>query len=128
MAGYWEAIFPAEIPDVEEKVLPQLLTTDTLDLECNELRVIRTGQADTAQSTVLHVPSLAAVVTGDLACNRVHMMTAETGEPERAPRLRSERRGSRRVDPAHHLRRQDEASAVAIDRGDRIVGRVRRTG
>ena len=84
MAGYWEAIFPGEVPDADEKVLPQLLTTDTLDLEGNELRVIRIGQADTAQSTVLHVPSLAAVVTGDLAYNQVHMMTAETGAPERA--------------------------------------------
>ena len=65
-------------------MLPQLLTADTLDLEGNELRVVRIGQADTAQSTVLHVPSLAAVVTGDLAYNEVHMMTAETGEPERA--------------------------------------------
>jgi hypothetical protein len=45
----------------------QLLTTDTIDLEGNELRVIRIGQADTAECTVLHVPSLAAVVTGDRA-------------------------------------------------------------
>ena len=65
-------------------MLPQLLATGTLDLEGHELRVIRIGQADTAHSTVLHVPSLAAVVTGDLAYNGVHMMTAETGEPERA--------------------------------------------
>jgi hypothetical protein len=64
-------------------VLPQLLTADTLDLEGNELRIIRIGQADTAQSTIRHVPSLAAVVTGDLAYNQVHMMTAETGEAER---------------------------------------------
>jgi len=64
-------------------VLPQLLDADTIDLEGNELRIIHIGQADTAESTVLHVPSLAAVVTGDLAYNRVHMMTAETGEPER---------------------------------------------
>ena len=50
------------------------------------LRVIRIGQADTAESTVLYVPSLAAVVTGGLAYNPVHMMTAETetGETERA--------------------------------------------
>jgi glyoxylase-like metal-dependent hydrolase (beta-lactamase superfamily II) len=84
MAGYWEALFPGEIPVAGEKVLPQLLTADALDLEGNELRVLRIGQADTAHSTVLHVPSLAAVVTGDLAYNQVHMMTAETGEPERA--------------------------------------------
>jgi len=76
-AGYWNAIFPGEVPVGAEKVLPQLLTTDTIDLEGNELQVIRIGQADTAESTVLYVPSLAAVVTGDLAYNGVHMMTAE---------------------------------------------------
>jgi hypothetical protein len=65
-------------------VLPELLTTDTIDLEGNELRIIRIGQADTAESTVLHIPSLGAVVTGDLAYNEVHMMTAETGETERS--------------------------------------------
>ena len=54
---------------VAEKVLPELLTADTIALEGNELRVIRIGQADTAESTVLYVPSLAAVVTGDLAYN-----------------------------------------------------------
>ncbi len=64
--------------------MPQLLTGDTIDLEGNELRVIRIGQADTAHSTLLHIPSLAAVVTGDLAYTQVHMMTGETGEAELA--------------------------------------------
>jgi glyoxylase-like metal-dependent hydrolase (beta-lactamase superfamily II) len=83
LAGYWDAIFPGEVPPPTEKVLPQLLDADTIDLEGNELRIIHIGQADTAESTVLYVPSLSAVVTGDLAYNQVHMMTAETGEPER---------------------------------------------
>ena len=64
--------------------MPQLLTGDTIDLEGNELRVIRIGQADTAHSTLLHIPSLAAVVTGDLAYNEVHMMTGEAGQAELA--------------------------------------------
>ncbi len=81
--GYWQAIFPGEVPEPGDRVLPQQLTGDTIDLEGNELRIIRIGQADTAHSTVLHVPSLAAVVTGDLAYNGVHMMTAETGTAER---------------------------------------------
>lgn len=84
MAGYWEGIFPGEVPTGDDKVLPDLLTTDAIDLEGNELRIIRIGQADTAESTVLHIPSLGAVVTGDLAYNEVHMMTAETGDAERA--------------------------------------------
>jgi hypothetical protein len=56
----------------------------------------------TAQPTVLHVPSLAAAVTGDLAYNQVHMMTAETDDPEQAqcPRRRDlHRPGSRRPRP-----------------------------
>ena len=84
MAGYWEAIFPGEVPTGAEKVLPQLLTSDTIDLEGNELRVIKIGQADTTESTIVHVPALGAVVTGDLAYNEVHIMTAETGDAERA--------------------------------------------
>jgi glyoxylase-like metal-dependent hydrolase (beta-lactamase superfamily II) len=84
MAGYWEAIFPGEVPTGTDKVLPQLLATSSIDLAGNELRVIKIGQADTAESTVLHIPSLSAVVTGDLAYNEVHMMTAETGKAERA--------------------------------------------
>ncbi len=83
-AGYWEAIFPGEVPTGADKVRPELLTSDTLDLEGNEVRIIKIGQADTAESTVLHVPALAAVVTGDLAYNEVHMMTAETGDAERS--------------------------------------------
>ena len=84
MAGYWEGIFPGEVPTGADKVLSQLLTTETIDLEGNELRVIRIGQADTAESTIVHIPSLGAVITGDLAYNEVHMMTAETGDAERA--------------------------------------------
>jgi hypothetical protein len=33
IAGYWAAIFPGEIPTGAEKVLPELLPADTLDLE-----------------------------------------------------------------------------------------------
>ena len=42
-------------------MLRLLLTGDSIDLEGSELRVIRIVQADTAHSTVMHVPSLAAV-------------------------------------------------------------------
>jgi hypothetical protein len=37
-------------------------------------------QGDTEHSTVLHVPSIALVVGGDVVYNGVHMMTAETDE------------------------------------------------
>jgi glyoxylase-like metal-dependent hydrolase (beta-lactamase superfamily II) len=83
LSAYWAGIFPGEVPTGEQKVLPRLLEGDTIDLEGHKLRVIRIGRADTADSTVLYAPSLAAVVTGDLAYNQVHMMTAEAGQAER---------------------------------------------
>ena len=41
------------------------------------------AQGDTEHATVLHVPSAAAVVGGDVVYNGVHMMTAETHEESR---------------------------------------------
>jgi glyoxylase-like metal-dependent hydrolase (beta-lactamase superfamily II) len=83
LSAYWASIFPGEVPTDEQKVLPRLLEGDTIELEGNELQVIHIGRADTADSTVLFAPTLAAVVTGDLAYNEVHMMTAEAGQAER---------------------------------------------
>ena len=83
LSAYWASIFPGEVPTGEQRVLPQRMDGDTIDLEGHELRVIRIGRADTADSTVLHAPTLATVVTGDLVYNEVHMMTAEAGQAER---------------------------------------------
>ena len=83
LSAYWASIFPGEVPSGERKLLPRLLEGDTLELEGNDLQVIHIGRADTADSTLLHVPSLAAVVTGDMAYNEVPMMTAEAGQAER---------------------------------------------
>jgi glyoxylase-like metal-dependent hydrolase (beta-lactamase superfamily II) len=83
LSAYWASIFPGEVPTGDQRVLPRLLEGDSIELEGNELRVIHIGQADTADSTLLYAPSPAAVVTGDLAYNEVHMMTAEAGPAER---------------------------------------------
>jgi glyoxylase-like metal-dependent hydrolase (beta-lactamase superfamily II) len=83
LSAYWAGIFPGEVPTGDDRVLPEPLDGEIIDLEGNELRIIRIGQADTAESTVLHAPTLNAVVTGDLVYNEVHMMTGEAGEKER---------------------------------------------
>jgi hypothetical protein len=38
--------------------------------------VIEVGQGDIAPSAVLHIPSLDAVVAGDVAYNQIHLMLA----------------------------------------------------
>jgi glyoxylase-like metal-dependent hydrolase (beta-lactamase superfamily II) len=64
-------------------VLPEALTSGEFELEGQLLRAVSVGQGDTEFSTVLHVPSAAAAVGGDVVYNGVHMMTAETDESSR---------------------------------------------
>lgn len=81
LSAYWQGIFPGEVP--ETPTLPDRLDDTSIDLEGSELRIIDIGQGDTADSTIVHVPSIAAVVGGDVVYNQVHMMTAETDEQAR---------------------------------------------
>jgi glyoxylase-like metal-dependent hydrolase (beta-lactamase superfamily II) len=81
LSAYWKASFPGELP--ETAVLPEALTAGEFELEGHMLRAVSVGQGDTEFSTVLHVPSAAAVVGGDVVYNGVHMMTAETDENSR---------------------------------------------
>jgi glyoxylase-like metal-dependent hydrolase (beta-lactamase superfamily II) len=76
LAGYWQGVFPGEIPEKPET--PDRLETTSIELEGSEIRVIDIGQGDTEHSTIVHVPSIRAVVGGDVVYNEVHMMTAET--------------------------------------------------
>ncbi len=76
LSGYWQGVFPGEIP--EKPQTPDRLETTSIELEGSEIRVIDIGQGDTEHSTIVHVPSIRAVVGGDVVYNEVHMMTAET--------------------------------------------------
>src|SRR4051794_1360899 len=81
LSAYWKAIFPGELP--QTAVLPEPLDGEEFELEGQVLRAVSVGQGDTEFSTVLHVPSAAAVVGGDVVYNGVHMMTGETDEKSR---------------------------------------------
>jgi glyoxylase-like metal-dependent hydrolase (beta-lactamase superfamily II) len=81
LSAYWKASFPGELP--QTPVLPEPLPDAEFELEGQVLRAVSVGQGDTEHSTVLHVPSAAAVVGGDVVYNGVHMMTAETDEHSR---------------------------------------------
>jgi glyoxylase-like metal-dependent hydrolase (beta-lactamase superfamily II) len=81
LSSYWHGVFPGEIPDKPD--VPDRLETTSLELEGSEITVIDIGQGDTEHSTIVHVPSIAAVVGGDVVYNQVHMMTAETDAQSR---------------------------------------------
>jgi glyoxylase-like metal-dependent hydrolase (beta-lactamase superfamily II) len=61
---------------------PSPLDRDVIDLEGHELRVIEVGQGDIAPSAMLHIPSLDAVIAGDVAYNQIHQMLGLGGPAE----------------------------------------------
>jgi glyoxylase-like metal-dependent hydrolase (beta-lactamase superfamily II) len=72
-----EAMFGDAASDAT--VLPAPLVGDGIELEGNELRVIEVGQGDIAPSTVVHIPSIDAVIAGDVVYNGIHLMLALGG-------------------------------------------------
>jgi glyoxylase-like metal-dependent hydrolase (beta-lactamase superfamily II) len=85
--GFWGAVFPNQIP--EQPIVPEALDGDVIDLEGEELRVITLDQADTSPSTIVHVPSLAAVIAGDVVYNGIHPWMADTNPHSRRKWLAS---------------------------------------
>lgn len=62
--------------------LPTAVEDDTLLLEGQELHAIDVGQSDISPSSVLHIPSLGAVVAGDVVYNGIHQFLALGGPEE----------------------------------------------
>ena len=79
--AFWNATFPGQIP--EYPCVPQALDGPVIDLEGRELRIIIVRQADTAPSTIVHIPSLDAVIAGDVAYNGIHQWMAQTDHEKR---------------------------------------------
>jgi glyoxylase-like metal-dependent hydrolase (beta-lactamase superfamily II) len=73
----WEAMFGDDGSDAKE--FPAPLEGDVIELDGNELRVIEIGQGDIAPSTIVHIPSIDAVIAGDVVYNRIHLMLALGG-------------------------------------------------
>ena len=78
---FWNAVFPGQIP--ERPIVPDALDGNAIDLEGHEVRILSVGQSDTGVSTVVHVPSLDAVVAGDVAYNGIHQWLAQTDHGKR---------------------------------------------
>jgi glyoxylase-like metal-dependent hydrolase (beta-lactamase superfamily II) len=78
---FWTAIFPGQIP--EHPIVPDALDSDLIDLEGHDLRIITVGQSDTSPSTIVHIPSMDAVIAGDVAYNGIHQWLAQTDHDKR---------------------------------------------
>jgi glyoxylase-like metal-dependent hydrolase (beta-lactamase superfamily II) len=76
----WRAWFGQRT--VDNTVIPEPLDGDTIRVDHEELKVIEIGQADTAPTAIVWVPSLRAVVAGDAIYNGVNPFLAATGPDE----------------------------------------------
>lgn len=76
----WSAMFGDAA--VKPTVLPEPMAGDVIDLEGTELRVIEVGQGDIRPSTVVHIPAIDTVVSGDVVYNQIHAMLGLSGPDE----------------------------------------------
>jgi glyoxylase-like metal-dependent hydrolase (beta-lactamase superfamily II) len=84
---FWATLFPGLLHKPDLSVVSALPDSGQVFLEDKyELRSIFIGNSDTADSTVLHVPSIRLVVGGDVVYGHMHQYLAE----DAAPSLRSE--------------------------------------
>ena len=63
---------------LDNTVIPEPLDGDTIMINGEALRAIVVGQADIPNNTVLHIPSIAAVVAGDVIYNGINPFLAES--------------------------------------------------
>jgi glyoxylase-like metal-dependent hydrolase (beta-lactamase superfamily II) len=78
---YWKPMFDGNVADGQ--VVPEPLDDGRVDIEGHEIFAVQTGQSDSAHSTYLHIPELAAIVAGDIAYNGVHMRLGNTDHDKR---------------------------------------------
>ena len=76
----WAALFGEDT--LPPTALPKPMTGNVIDLEGTELRVIEIGQGDIRPSTVVHVPAIDTVVSGDVIYNQIHPMLGLGGPDE----------------------------------------------
>ncbi|MEU2618576.1 MBL fold metallo-hydrolase [Streptomyces sp. NPDC007157] len=78
----WGGFFPGELTG--EPVAPGPLAGTTLPIGAATATVIPVGTTDTGHSSVVHVPELSLVVSGDVVYNRTHMWLAGSTPDSRA--------------------------------------------
>jgi glyoxylase-like metal-dependent hydrolase (beta-lactamase superfamily II) len=78
----WGGFFPGQLTG--EPVAPGPLTGSTIPIGGSSATVIPVGTTDTGHSSVVHVPDLSLVVSGDVVYNRTHMWLAGSTPDSRA--------------------------------------------
>ena len=70
----WSEFFRGEALD--NRVVPEPLEGDTITVDGEPLHVINVGQADIPNNTIVHIPSIGAVIAGDAIYNGINPFLA----------------------------------------------------
>jgi glyoxylase-like metal-dependent hydrolase (beta-lactamase superfamily II) len=73
--AYWKPIYKDEVPDTF--VTPERISATSVFLEGNEIQLLSMPGGESEHATVLWIPSIRAVLTGDLTYNKVHLWLRE---------------------------------------------------
>jgi glyoxylase-like metal-dependent hydrolase (beta-lactamase superfamily II) len=74
----WDNLFPDQIPETTVTAVPA--ENNRIELEGRGLDIVEVGHTDTDATSVLHVPDLDLVVSGDTVYNGVHLYLAESAD------------------------------------------------
>ncbi len=77
-ASFWDKYFPGQIPGQDLSTWTVLERHEVLSLEGHRVVPVEVGQSDTYNTTVLHVPSLDLVITGDVVYGSYFQYLAES--------------------------------------------------
>jgi glyoxylase-like metal-dependent hydrolase (beta-lactamase superfamily II) len=83
----WGGFFPGQLTD--EPVAPAPLAGDALPVGGSTATVIPVGATDTGHSSVVHVPALSLVVSGDVVYNQTHLWLSGSTPDSRANWLKA---------------------------------------
>ncbi|MCJ1413116.1 hypothetical protein MMC19_007219 [Ptychographa xylographoides] len=79
----WNYLFPGQIPDQDSDTsfLTALPVSGVFELEGHKMQAIEVGETDTWNTTVLHVPELDMVVTGDAVYGQYYQYLGDSNTP-----------------------------------------------
>ncbi|KAF7898097.1 hypothetical protein EAF00_004543 [Botryotinia globosa] len=80
-ARFWSATFPDQIP-TQDETIQSLPLNEIFHLDDHLLQAIEVGQSDTCNTTLLHIPSLELVITGDAVYGECFHYLVETNAAE----------------------------------------------
>ncbi len=83
----WGGFFPGQL--TSKPVAPEPLSGTTLPIGGSSARVIPVGTTDSGHSSVVHVPGLSLIVSGDVVYNQTHMWLSRSTPDTRASWVRA---------------------------------------